>query len=52
MQGIVSAAVQAAEKGLSDWLIKTLGRWQSSAYTTYIRTPKETLCAVARKLVS
>ena len=42
----IGAATSAAEQGLPDWLIKTLGRWQSSAYTTYIRTPKETLCAV------
>ena len=48
----IGAATSAAEQGLPDWLIQTLGRWQSSAYTTYIRTPKETLCAVAKKLVT
>ena len=48
----IGAATSAAVQGLPDWLIKTLRRWQSSAYTTYIRTPKETLCAVAKKLVT
>ncbi len=47
----IGAATSAAAQGLPDWLIKTLGRWESSAYTTYIRTPKDTLCAVSKKLV-
>lgn len=47
----IGAATTAAQWGLQDSLIKTLGRWESSAYTLYIRTPRETLCAVARRLV-
>ena len=55
MQAIASVSVQ-----LLPWLsvesrtllIKTLGRWQSAAYTVYIRTPRETLCAVAQSLIS
>ena len=46
----LGAATTAANCGLQDSLIKTLGRWESSAYTLYIRTPKETLCSVSRSL--
>lgn len=42
----IGAATTAAQRGLPDSLIKTLGRWRSSAYTVYIRTPRDTLCAV------
>ena len=47
----IGAATTAALNGVPDSLIKTMGRWQSSAYTLYIRTPRETLCSVARALV-
>ncbi len=47
----IGAATTAALRGLPDSLIKTLGRWESSAYTVYIRTPRETLCSVASSLV-
>ena len=43
----IGAATIAAQQGIQDSLIKTLGRWESSAYTVYIRTPRETLCAVS-----
>jgi hypothetical protein len=46
----IGAATTAARKGIQDSLIKTLGRWESAAYTVYIRTPRETLCGVARSL--
>ena len=47
----IGAATTAARRGIQDSLIKTLGRWESAAYTIYyIRTPKETLCSVARSL--
>ena len=46
----IGAATTAANCGLQDSLIKTLSRWESSAYTLYIRTPKETLCSVSRSL--
>ena len=46
----IGAATTAARCGLQDSLIKTLGRWESSAYTLYIRTPPETLYKVAKSL--
>lgn len=39
----IGAATAAAAAGLPDHLIKTLGRWRSSAYQCYIRTSPETL---------
>ena len=47
----IKAATTAAARGIPDFLIKTLGRWESAAYTVYIRTPQSTLCAVAKQLV-
>ena len=34
----IGAATMAVSRGFPDSLIKTLGRWESSAYTLYIRT--------------
>ena len=48
----IGAATTAAARGLQDSLIKTLGRWESAAYTLYIRTPRSELCAVASRLIS
>ena len=48
----IGAATTASMNGLQDSLIKTLGRWESSAYTVYIRTPLSTLVSVSQKLVS
>ena len=45
----IGAATTTAQQGLSDTLIKTLGQWESSAYTIYIHTPRETLCNVLMK---
>ena len=47
----IGAATMAASRGFPDSLIKTFGRWESSAYTLYIRTPRETLCQVSQSLV-
>ena len=47
----IGAASTAAQQELQDSLIKTLGRWESMAYTLYIHTPRETLCTVSRVLV-
>lgn len=46
----IGAATTAAQAGLSDSLIQTLGRWRSAAFTAYIRTPTTTLAAVATTL--
>ncbi len=48
----IGAATTAAQCGLQDSLIQTLGRWRSSAYTIYIHTPKPTLTAVSATLAS
>ncbi len=47
----IGAVTTASSCGLQGSLIKTLGRWESSAYTLYIRTPREILCAVSSELV-
>ena len=46
----IGAASAAAQAGFSDSLIQTLGRWKSSAFTSYIRTPREKLISVAAQL--
>ena len=48
----IGAATTASMCGIQDSLIKTFGRWESSAYMVYIRTPPSTLVAVSRTLVS
>jgi len=48
----IGAATTAALCEIQDSLIKTLGRWESSAYTLYIRTPRTTLCSISHRLVS
>ena len=48
----IGAATMAARAGLRDSLIKTLGRWKSSAFTLYVRTPWQSLTAVSRTLVT
>ena len=46
----IGAATAAAQAGIPDHLIKTLGRWESEAYQTYIRTPPSILAAVSLAL--
>ena len=46
----IGAATAAAQAGFSDSFIKTLGRWKSSAFVAYIRTPPEEVIAVAKEL--
>ena len=43
----IGAATVAAKAGLSDSLIKTLGRWKYSAFKSYISTSKEQICRVS-----
>ena len=44
------AASTAAAVGLEDSVIKTMGRWESSAYLLYIRLPRVQLQGVATAL--
>ena len=44
----IGAATTAAQVGLEDSMIQTLGRWHSSAYLRYIRTPPHVLAAASR----
>ena len=48
----IVAASTAARCGLQDSLIKTLGRWESFAYTLYVRTSREELCSVSQVLAT
>ena len=47
----IGAATTAALKGINDSTIKMLGRWQSSAYLLYIKTPRDQLARVSTTLV-
>ena len=46
----IGAATAAAQAGLPDSLIQTLGCWRSSAFVHYIRTPPFTPLAVSETL--
>lgn len=46
----IGAATTAAQKGVPDHLIKTMGRWSSDAYQLYVRTPVDTILTVAGRL--
>ena len=48
----IGAATAAANAGLEDSVIRTLGRWNSGAFLTYIRTPREQLASLSRQLSS
>ena len=39
----IGAATTSAAAGLSPWIIKTLGQWNSNAYMSYIRCPAHVL---------
>ena len=43
----IGAASTAAAAGFSDSFIQKLGRWQSTAFTAYIRTPIDNLAAAS-----
>ena len=43
----IGAVTTAGECGINDYTIKMLGRWQSSAYQLYLRTPQETLASIS-----
>lgn len=46
----IGAATTAAAKGVPDSTIKMLGRWESSAYQLYIRTPRDQLATISGTL--
>ena len=46
----IGAATTAAAQGIADSTIKMLGRWQSSAYSLYIKTPGHKLAAASHSL--
>ena len=48
----IGAATTAAKCGVPDSTTQLLGRWNSSAYLLYIRTPREQLAAITRNLSS
>ena len=46
----IGAATVAARNGIPDHQIQALGRWTSSAYLSYIRTPAESLSQLSKQL--
>ena len=48
----IGAATTVGRCGIPESLIKTLGRWESTAYMCYMRTAPETLRAVSSTLVT
>ena len=47
---VIGAATTAATAGLEDSVIRSLGRWNSDAFLTYIRTPREHLAKLSNLL--
>ena len=47
----IGAATTAARAGIQDSAIQAMGRWASSAFLRYIRTPRESLATHSRILV-
>ena len=48
----IGAATAAAKAGVEDSTIRTLGRWNSSAFLVYIRTPKDNLAQFSRTIAN
>ena len=48
----IGAATTAKEAGISDVEIKMLGRWKSSAYQLYVRTPRHKLAKLTGQMVA
>ena len=48
----IGMATTATRCGIQDALIKTLGRWENSAYTRYIREAPDVLLKVSRTLLT
>ena len=47
----IGAATTAAMVGIPDNMIKTLGRWSSEAYRLHIRSSKDDIARVSKKLL-
>ena len=47
----IGAATMAAQHGIPDHLIKTMGRWTSDAYQLYVRTPVDLILSVSERLL-
>ena len=48
----IGAATTAAMAGLQDSTIQALGRWSSSAFQVYVRTPRQQLATVGSSLAA
>lgn len=48
----IGAATTAAKKGVEDCIIKTLGRWENSAYLQYVRLARDQLVGALNILAS
>ena len=48
----IGAATTAAEKGIEDSVIQTLGRWKSTDYLLYVKIARENLAQYSVHLVS
>ena len=46
----IGAATMAAAAGLPPYLIKTLGRWNSNAYMSYVRCPQSIIATTSQQL--
>ena len=47
----IGAATAAAQAGLSDSMIQSLGRWRSAVFTTYIHPPLERLLGASSAMI-
>ena len=47
----IGAATTAAQCGIPDHLIKTMGRWSNDAYQLYVRPPVESILEVSGRLL-
>ena len=48
----IGAATAAAKAGIEDSMIRTMGRWNSTAFLAYIRTPQEHLAQISKLLTN
>ena len=46
----IGAATVVAQAGLEDSTIRALGRWNSSAFLLYVRSPRERLAAMTQSI--